>query len=484
MTMTTTFRQTNVNYAPNVTPTSIDPDNVQANPQNEDVANSNFNSQLRAINFSKDRDVVGQANVRMPLTSSDHSTSFVKFGAKFRDKRKGRDRNENTYTTSSPLKLTSVLETGFNLPPYLDGRYNLEPYVSQSAVENIPNLAPMTITRNHQRDAEEFDGMERVTAGYLMAEIYAGSKLYFLPGVRYEYTSEDFVGRLVRFAPNGTWLGTDPVESKANYGSVLPGFHVRYAVTPTSNVRFAVTRTLARPNYYDTIPYRVQDDNASAVAVGNPDLRPTTSWNVDVLGEKYFKSVGVVSAGVFYKKLKDYIYQYTLQQAINGAQYQVTQPLNGDDATLTGLEVAFQNQLQFLPSPFNGIGVYANYTWTDSTAQFPNHLGNSTLPGQSRHVGNLALSFEKRGFTSRGSVNFHGSYIDVVGADDTQDRFYGTNSQFDVSVSQKLTHNLRVYTDFMNLNDALLRYYQGVTDRVLQEEHYHWWMNFGVKVEV
>jgi TonB dependent receptor-like, beta-barrel len=161
----------------------------------------------------------------------------------------------------------------------------------------------------------------------------------------------------------------------------------------------------------------------------------------------------------------------------------VTQPLNGDDATLTGLELAFQNQLQFLPSPFNGIGVYANYTLTDSTAKFPNHRGDSTLPGQSRHVGNLALSFEKRGFASRSSVNFHGSYIDVVGADNTQDRFYDTNRQFDLSLSQKLTHNLRVYSDFMNLNDALLRYYQGVPDRVLQEEHYHWWMNFGVKVE-
>lgn len=70
-----------------------------------------------------------------------------------------------------------------------------------------------------------------------------------------------------------------------------------------------------------------------------------------------------------------------------------------------------------------------------------------------------------------------------MGADNTQDRFYDTNRQFDLSVAQKLTHNLRVYFDLMNLNDALLRYFQGVPDRVLQEEHYHWWTNFGLKVE-
>ena len=44
-------------------------------------------------------------------------------------------------------------------------------------------------------------------------------------------------------------------------------------------------------------------------------------------------------------------------------------------------------------------------------------------------------------------MNFHGSYIDVVGADNTQDRFYDTNSQLDVSVTQKITRNLRVYVE-------------------------------------
>ena len=46
----------------------------------------------------------------------------------------------------------------------------------------------MTVARNHARDAEEFDGTERTTAGYAMAEIYAGPKLFLLPGLRYEYT--------------------------------------------------------------------------------------------------------------------------------------------------------------------------------------------------------------------------------------------------------------------------------------------------------
>jgi TonB-dependent receptor len=340
-----------------------------------------------------------------------------------------------------------------------------------------------TLTRNHQRDAEEFDGTERVTAGYAMVEIYAGPKLFFLPGIRYEYTYDDFVGRNVMFSPSGAWLGTTPLPATGSYGVFMPAFHVRYALTENSNVRFAVTRTLARPNYYDAVPYYAQNDNDLTVQKGNADLQPTKSWNVDVMAERYFKSVGVISAGAFYKHLDDYIYTYTLQQQINGSQYQVTQPLNGDAATVRGVELTLQNQLRFLPAPFDGIGVYANYTFSDSTAQFPNHLGDTTLPGQSRHVGNLAGSYEKAGFSGRVAVNFHGSYIDVVGANNTQDRFYDTNSQLDLSVIQRLSHNVRAYFDALNLNDAPLRYYQGVPDRVLQEEHYQWTLNFGVKLQ-
>jgi TonB-dependent receptor len=483
LTMTTTFRQANVNFAPNVTAASIDPDNIQSNPLNADINLSNFNQQLRAINFSKDRDVVGAANLRVPLSTSGTTLSFLKFGGKFRDKRKGRDRNENTITTSSTLRLVDFLDTSYTPPPYLGGRYVLTPFQDQNKVANIPNLVPVTITKNHARDAEEFDGTERTAAVYGMAEFYVGAKLYVMPGLRYEYTSADFVGRDVKFAPNGAWLGTTPVGTKSNYGLALPGFHVKYAMTPNSNLRAAVTRTLARPNYYETVPYRAQDDSAGTVTRGNPDLLPTKSWNVDFLGEHYFKSVGVVSAGLFYKKLDDYIYTYTLDETINGSIYKATQPLNGDAATVRGFEMALQNQLTFLPAPLRGFGVYANYTFSDSSASFPSHPGDSTLPGQSRHVGNLAGSYERAGFSGRVSVNFHGSYVDIVGATDLLDRYYDTHKQVDFSLSQKVTKNLRVYLDGLNLNGALLRYYQGVPDRVLQEEHYKWWLNFGVKID-
>jgi len=483
LTMTTTFRQTRVNFAPNVTPTSIDPDNVQANPLNENPATSVFNSQLRAVNTSKDRDLVGAFNFRTPVGTPGHTSAFLKFGAKFRDKDKRRTRDENTYTTSASLPLTSFLETGFALRPYLDGRYSLEPYMSQDKVANIPNTTPMTITYNHARDPENFDGVEQTSAGYAMAEIYVGPKLFLLPGIRYEYTSADYNGKTVQFAPNGAYVSTTPVSSKSTFGVPLPALHLRYAVTPQSNLRVALTRSLARPNYFDLVPSTSRDDSASTITQGNPDLQPTTSWNVDVMAERYFKSVGVLSAGFFYKRLTDYIYTFSFSQSLNGTQYQTTQPRNGDAATIKGFEVALQNQLKFLPKPLDGLGIYANYTFSDSTAYFPNHPGKSSLPGQSKHVGNVAGSYEKGGFYGRVGINFHGSYVDQVGATALLDRFYQQHTQLDFSVNQKLTRHFRLFVNGLNMNDALLRYYQGVKERVLQEEHYHWWTEFGVKID-
>src|SRR5262245_6895879 len=159
LTMTTTFRQPNVNFAPNVTPTYIDPNNVQANPLNQDINAYVFNSQIQATNDARERDVVGAADLRRALATRGSVASFIKFGAKYRDKSKSRNRDEVTVTTSSRLLMTDYLES-MDLPLFLGGRYDLTPYLSQSKVSQISSQVPVTITPNHARDAEEFDGTE------------------------------------------------------------------------------------------------------------------------------------------------------------------------------------------------------------------------------------------------------------------------------------------------------------------------------------
>lgn len=57
LTIATIFRQSSVNFSPNVTPSTIDPDNIQANPQNENLSAFTFNQQTRATNYAGERDL-------------------------------------------------------------------------------------------------------------------------------------------------------------------------------------------------------------------------------------------------------------------------------------------------------------------------------------------------------------------------------------------------------------------------------------------
>ena len=194
--------------------------------------------------------------------------------------------------------------------------------------------------------------------------------------------------------------------------------------------------------------------------------------------------MGVVSGGVFFKRLNDYVYPFVFDEAQSGGdEFEVTQPMNGDAASLWGMELAFQNQLRFLPAPFDGLGVYANYTWTDSSAKFPGRAGETrSCPASRRISATCRCGTRSTASRRKTSWNFHGKYIDSVGETAAEDVYYDNHTQLDVSLSQRVTRHIRVYADFLNLTNAPLRYYLGVPNRPIQEEYYKWWTMLGVKV--
>jgi TonB-dependent receptor len=477
----TTFRQGKVLFNPNVTAASIDPNNIQANPLNENLANYTLNSIVITDGLTRDRDAVASGDLRLPLTTSAGNVSFLKFGGKYRQKHKFYDVTITNKT--SP--------TAIPMQPYLDSttisifgtRYPMGPPINAAGSRGISSQYPLTSVPDHiKADPANYDATEGVFAAYGMAEIFLGTKLALVPGVRFESTNVDYTGHVVKLDASGAWVSTSEVTGGATNGVVLPMAHLRYAFDDSTILRTAFTRTLARPDYADLVPRETINLQNYTISQGNPALQPTTSWNYDLMFEHYFRSVGIVSAGFFAKQLTDYIYPFESTDVRGGDTYRVTQPQNGESATLRGAEFAFQNQLRFLPGPLAGIGVYANYTFTTSSTTFLGREGETApLPGQARHVGNFAVWYERYGFSGRASVNYHGRFLDSVGATSANDVFYDAHEQLDVMLSQAIGRNFRVFADFLNLSDAPLRYYQAVWDRPIQEERYHWWCMFGVK---
>ncbi|MCG8458779.1 MAG: TonB-dependent receptor [Holophagales bacterium] len=211
-----------------------------------------------------------------------------------------------------------------------------------------------------------------------------------LAGARWESTDADYRANEVLFDEEGDFAGIRRLTGDDSYDVILPSAHLRYALDGNSNLRIAVTRGLARPDFESLAPFELVNEEDGEIERGNPELDVTTAWNLDLMYERYFRSVGIFSAGVFYKQLRDPIYFFTFEEMRSGEKFDVVQPGNGDDADLLGFELAYQNQIR--SGPLEGLGFYANYTYTDSEATFPERA-DTRFPSQAESVYNLASSY-------------------------------------------------------------------------------------------
>ena len=105
------------------------------------------------------------------------------------------------------------------------------------------------------------------------------------------------------------------------------------------------------------------------------------------------------------------------------------------------------------------------------------------MPGQAKNVGNFAVSYERFGFSGRATLHFRDLYLSEVSSDPLRDVFIDSHKQLDVTFSQKITKNFRIFAEFLNLTNEPFRVYEGVSTRPVQEEYYRWWATFGVKYD-
>ncbi|MGN6364761.1 TonB-dependent receptor [Asticcacaulis taihuensis] len=148
--------------------------------------------------------------------------------------------------------------------------------------------------------------------------------------------------------------------------------------TDTTNPAYATACGVGDPCSYKGYRYTASS--------GNPYLKATTADQFDLTFENYFASVGSFSFDLFYKKFYDYVQNGTRQVVTlthNGVtrDVQVTGPVNADGASLKGFEVSYQRYFDFLPSPFDGLGIQANYTKIKNTGIKNTGLGSTSAGG-------------------------------------------------------------------------------------------------------
>ena len=445
----------------------------------------------------KEKDLKFSINFKLPLQKGFYSNQ-LKFGAKIVSKSKDKDLEFYEY---SPLdedafqqqSLANTVEQ--NRSGYMPGeKYKAGTFISKEYLGELDLNNASLFEKEEKLDelAEEYKASETVTAGYLRFDQNFGKKLSAMIGVRLESTHLKYNGRQLTMDEDGDpeSLTVTP-DVKDDYLNLLPSILLKYDVNDDFKIRGSFTETLSRPKYSALVPNVNINREENTLTLGNPDLTPTTSFNFDLSADYYFKSVGLVSLGLFYKDINDFI----VEQTVRGYQYEgntydrFNQPKNAGDANLFGVEVGYQRDFGFIAPALKCVGFYGTYTYTHTKVNNFNFAGrenekNLRLPGSPEHTANASLYFEKAGLNIRLSYNFASDFIDEMGESAFYDRYYDKVNYMDLNASYTFGKKLKTtfYAEANNLLNQPLRYYQGTPDQTMQSEHYGVKVNAGVKI--
>lgn len=438
----------------------------------------------------KEEDLKFNANFSLPMTQGLFGNN-LSFGAKIVAKSKKKDIDfydyepvdEDAFDNRSLSNLSDQTRSGYMAGDYKAGSFVTKEYLGSLDLDNSSLFGK---EQNIEEEAGNYKANETVTAGYVRFDQRLGEKWNLMAGLRLENTHVKYSG--YRFVEEDEDQNIDASltptgDYSQSYLNVLPAVLVKYDVNDDFKVRASFTNTLARPKYANLIPNVTIKSSDNEIEMGNPDLKATLSYNLDLSADYYFKSIGLMTAGVFYKKINDFIVDERSNNYVyNGHTYdQLTQPKNAGDANLLGVEAAFQRDFGFIAPALRCIGFYGNYTYTYSRVDHFNIEGRENekdmrMPGSPEHTANASLYFEKNGLNLRLSYNFASAFIDEVGEEKFYDRYYDKVNYMDINASYTFAGHYTVYAEATNLLNQPLRYYQGTPDRTMQAEYY------GVKV--
>jgi TonB-dependent receptor len=476
--------------------------------EGESLDKFKFQTVTENTNDTSESEFGAKVNVRFPFTIIPSEKGRIRTGLRLRMKEKNRNNVFYAYEpTGDDMALLSGVPTtyfdgiGFNPgEKYVAGTFASANYLGSLDLNNASLFDKEADPAEYL--TQNYNAKENIYAAYVRWDQDFNDQLSMVVGFRVENTHIDYTGNRV--------LDEEELESTVNntnsYTNVLPSLTVEYKATKDLILRAAATTALARPNYYALAPYVNNIAADKEITAGNPNLDVTYAYNYDFMAENYFKSVGLISGGVFYKKLHDFIYNYSDNQyttekfatdfpgQINpipaGEKWSFVQPKNGETVAVYGFECAFQRQLDFFESKFlKGFGIYLNYTYTNSEAKgIADEDGNErkdiSLPGTAPHMFNGSLSWENNRFSARISTNFTSDYLDELGSEAYNDSYYDKQMFLDANASFKITKKLRVFAEANNITNQPLRYYQGVSGHTKQAEYYQAKYNLGLKLDL
>ncbi|MBK7106238.1 MAG: TonB-dependent receptor [Ignavibacteriae bacterium] len=466
----------------------------------------------------------GSFDVSKPVNFSTDITATFKAGGKYVKTTRVNDFNR-TYTGSSDddtynrvedffpihrdaenrMRLTDVLDDDFDRGKnYLSDQYDFKngfKYVIDADVYDewlyLAQTGWESALKEDDSWRDDWNGSEAFTAGYIMGTFNFFRNLTLIAGLRYENYNMNYRAQFTLVTHNvygdaiSTKVGTAVVpydyynvdRYDINY---FPNFHLKYQVNGWSDMRIAYTNSIIRPDYSQIIPKMTVFPGSNYV-IGNPNLKPTTAKNLDVIASVYSNIVGLFTINGFYKELEDAQYRtgiyygnidlygdnvFMPDSALlwNDFKYQtkasdiVNTSLNNPNlGFIRGVELSWQTNFWYLPQPLNSLVLNVNYTKSGSNIDYriirnipitvpdPNNprktityfttndtVYSGRLLQQADDVINVALGVDYKGFSGRLSFNMRGNVLTSIGTRPEETSYTGNIYRWDFTIKQDL----------------------------------------------
>ncbi len=425
---------------------------------------------------------------------------------------------------------SNITDYDFGVP---DSHFSY-PFVTRQDVEYIVDSSVITRESatggeiSIDSTKEDYTLNEDTYAAYVMAELPLSDNLTVITGVRYAHTEFSSTGFLSLENDDWNFGGSHTLdiavplpEASIKYSEYFPSIHVRYEPQDDILVRGALWTSYTRPSFKQARGFAKFDSDISlcdptngqcynspqgqsalelqnyilgpdnVLQVGNPNLVAMTSNNFDTSIGWYPSKNLFMEVALFYKDIDNFIVdvsgismgldelpltlpvnqvaEFAIPQDLQLNQVDIT--LNGDKATVYGMEVSYN---QFFE---NGLFWQSNMTFVSSEAELDGSIRKDKmpLPGQADFTGNIAFGWENEDWSLRLISNYRSKILEEVGScpDDAasndpkackswSDIYQDDIVTFDFKAKYELTKNLTVYFDAINITDeADLRYFSG-----------------------
>ena len=321
----------------------------------------------------------------------------------------------------------------------------------EGGISSSPNTGLVFVDKTLASDS--YDAELEYNSAYLMYDHTFDSVWQVILGGRYE-TYEQTTDT---FSLQGE---QSAVQSVIDEDSFLPSLGINWFISDSHQLRFAVSQTVARPDFKEAANATFYDNEFNFRVRGNPFLEISDIINADLRWEWYISETNSLSVAVFYKDMDKPIERVV--QAASGTAGNSRTFQNSDSAELYGVEIDGSFEFEIGDGYDQTFFVSFNAAFIESEVSAENQEDRA-LQGQPEYTANLIFGYDNisAGHQLTVLLNQNGKAIADVGVSGQPDVFLEPRLDLNVVYRYEISEALTLRAKLENLIDDEVEYTQG-----------------------